>query len=547
MGSAHPNRYWTLWHLSGDGSITQDLSPQVASQLSAYLAEHHGQILTKLPFPDGDLTQALFAVWQDNRADPQHRIWAEQCLRCRISHIIYAATYGLWDKFGDSTYPFKLDEILKLVLNDCDRRLQPFTPRSPEAPGSFQPLAQKILETYNPQTAALSTWASRLARQNPEVAEFLLEHGIALISDWSLLNNCTVSRLERLLLKTYGIAGANRTNSRSQSVFQAVDQACDLLDQFHRIYTEARKEESRGRCKDPTEEQLAAIAAQLKHGRSPEACQQTLLSLAKILRQDYIRQHGGRLPSDEISYHGAEGLGAMLRGGGGDEASANTPFRLDPDSLMIEGGVDVELQKNTQALHEDLLQALEAAFPQALEQAVAQAIEQRYQEIAGSSHVKTRAKADQEFLVALHCVFCKFQTMTEIAQQLGMKDQYNVTKLLVLKAMRSTVRRLALQSMLLAIKQVLQSFPLETTQDLDQAIAQVDRWMSGLVSDSNSDTDTAGLDSIAQRLDQGLQEEKARMMSAARRPNQYTRAVCNYLAARDPARFCPQQGPCAHD
>jgi hypothetical protein len=594
MGSANPNQYWTFLHLSSSGKICQSLKTEVESQLKAYLAEHHLDHLTAEPFPDIPLQKDLAFILQDPDAETQHRIFAEQCLRCRISHTIFQATYPLWHKFGKSIYPFfSLIEILRLVLNDTDRQLKPFTPIAPSAPKQFNPLAQKILETYDPKSASLNTWASRLTRHDPDIVRFLLDHGIALISDWALLNECTPTRLERLLIKECGIEGADRDNPRYRADFQKINQSCNLLKQFHITYTKARiekyasqdstqsysipfvllilpllttneesenqvskrvltlflinlarikqfwtitatKEQTKPKrrisvpCEAPTEEQLQAIATPLN--QSPQTSKQELLKLAEILRHHYIRSRGGRVSQKEKNYGDTEILERMIYEANEDRSESTNLLGIDLEALTTELSDDPELLENTQKLHEALLTIHQTSFPIALESAVGQAIEQQYKKLATSSHAKTREKAEK-YLTALHYTFCEFQNMTAIATQLDMNAQYNVTNMLELKAMRSTVRRLTLQKMLTELKQAMQSFPLQTLEDLDHAIAEIDRWMSA---PDDKQIDTSLIDRIAESVDQVLEEEAARSMNSVnpRQHNQFTQAVCKYITSR---------------
>jgi hypothetical protein len=527
MGSANPNQYWTFLHLSNGGKIRQNLPAQLESQLKAYLTEHHLDDLTAEPFPDIPLQKALFAITQNPEATLQHCVFAEQCLRCRISHTIFQATYPLWHNFGQSVYPFSLIEILSLVLNDTDRQLKPFTPIVPSTAKQFKPLAQKILETYNPESASLNAWASRLTRHNPEIVRFLLDHGIALISDWALLNECTPTRLERLLIREYGIEGADRDNPRYRADFQKVDQACDLLKQFHIIYTQTRIPGSP--CQIPTEEQLQAIATHLN--QLPQTCKQELLKLAEILRHHYIRSRGGRVSQKEMNYGDSEILERMIYEANEDDNQSTNLLGIDIESLTTELADDRELLENTQELHKALLMIHQTSFPIALESAIGEAIEQQYQTLLSSSHAKTREKAKKSYFPALHYVFCEFQNMTAIANQLDMKAQYNVTNMLELKTIRSTVRRLTLQKMLTELKQVMQTFPLQTTEDLDHAIAQINRWMSA---PNDDQIDTSLIDRIAKPIDQLLDEESARSMNSVnpRQPNQFTQAACKYVTPR---------------
>ena len=82
---------------------------------------------------------------------------AELCLRCFISSQIDGICQQLAAQFGNQ-HGFTRDDLLPYVLDDL-----PAPPtRRPSIP--YRSLATKILDSYDPNKAGLSTWVHRLVR-----------------------------------------------------------------------------------------------------------------------------------------------------------------------------------------------------------------------------------------------------------------------------------------------------------------------------------------------------------------------------------------------
>lgn len=534
MGSA--DQYSMLLYLRNDGETRQHSQPH----LKDYLAEYHIDRITADPFPDILLQKSLFAILQDPHALPEHRILAEQCLRCRLSHQIFYTANALYQRYRYSQHHFPLIDLLSLVLNDTDVKLKPFTPIDPTQPKKFHPLAQKILVAYSPEVASLNTWAARLTKHDSEVVKFLLGYGIALISDWGLLNEAPTSRLERLLLTEYGIEGADATRSRYNADFQLIDYAINLLENFHIVYTQTRTPGSP--CQEPTQEQLQEIAnlltKQYPGSQNLEHLKQSILEIAQLLRRHYILSRGGKIPQQEYSYGDSVQLENIIYNLNQGTDEFENPLGIDP-YFFITDPIDDEELNDRQKLGKALLKTHQNSFPDALESAVAQAIEHRHQELMTSHHASTRAKADK-YPVALYYFFSQFKTMSQIASLLGFTGQYNVTNLMKLNNMSKLVRRLTLQKMLSELREVTHAFPLQTLEDLDCAIVQIDKWIAmSEVDDDSSETDDGSSDTalgiIAGPIDILLKGEKQRRMDSgsAKKHNRFTLAVCKYLAVKN--------------
>jgi len=97
---------------------------------------------------------------------------------------------------------------------------------------------------------------------------------------------------------------------------------------------------------------------------------------------------------------------------------------------------DSDESADTNQTTHQFLKAYRKQFLACLEQSISQVIEVRYKKL----HRRDPQKA-QNFLVGLHLFHCQGQSMGEIATTLGLKAQYQVTRLLKLKDFRSDVRQ----------------------------------------------------------------------------------------------------------
>ncbi|MGG6263063.1 hypothetical protein ACQ4M3_07265 [Leptolyngbya sp. AN03gr2] len=302
---------------------------------------------------------------------------AELCLRCFISHCTLEEASSIARQFGDY-YQFNQFDVLCYVLDD-DGTLN----------RQYHPLSQKILNSYNPAIASLNTWATRLVRQHSELNQFLKQQGLYLKSDWAILNSTTTKRLGQIL------------RDRFYWSANAIQTAMLYLQSYHAVYLSDRiSEGSQGRCKEPTPEQLKRIADQLQTKlNQPISSTQVLKQLLAIAQ--CLRQH--RLNRYETE-------------------------SIDEKPIQAE---QLTVSKNESDPAEEFLYYYRAQFIQCLNAAL-EAVIRDY-----TSRLKDQ-KANQ-FRVALHLLYCQRITMTQIAEQLDLKRQDNVARLLKLKTLRADV------------------------------------------------------------------------------------------------------------
>lgn len=198
--------YWQMLQLTSGGQC----QPREQLPAKRWFQSQWAEPLAERLISEQDLQTDLWKRWQ---AGTETSLLARLCLRCRLSHQIAGVCRQLANQFGDA-YGFTAADLWPLVLDD-DGQAEP----------TYQSLALKILETYDPTQAALSTWAVRLTKHHSEIDRFLCGLGLHRISDWAILNNTAVDQLSRFL--PHLSAGE-------------LQQARQLLQAYHRVYRQDR-------------------------------------------------------------------------------------------------------------------------------------------------------------------------------------------------------------------------------------------------------------------------------------------------------------------
>jgi hypothetical protein len=278
-----------------------------------------------------------------------------------------------------------------------------------------------------------------------------LQHGIYLISDWAILNNTRLEQLPKVLSDFHGLS--------SDEIAIAVA----LLKAYHVVYRHDRlRQRQSGQisgcstCTLPTIEQLTRIAGFLNSTHSPETVLGQLQSLATRLRQYRIHVRGGN----------------QFRTESLDQPEIQSRV-LEMQSAPSEEGLEEEEQA--------FLSFYQAQFSECLDQAIDQAIDDR---VAYLQRKKT-SKVTQ-FLEALKLFHCRGKAMGEIAVQVGLTAQFQVTRLMKLKEFRASVRQLLLQKL------------------RDRVIEKVKTF-----------TDSARLQSLDRQIDLALEEKISTVMQQA--------------------------------
>lgn len=174
------------------------------------------------------------------------------CLRCYVSYPISRACETLTHQFGAS-YGVEYDEISSIVLTDyaqslifvdkntqtlfqlnCDYSIEKI---------SYVYFTLEVLNNYDPNRQGLENWAYFMTRRAPELKNYLHQaYGLILQTPWAILNRASSKQLQQL----------------------SEEKRC-LVQAFHDVYRrDRRKRGCRGRCQDPSPEQLLEMSSLLK-------------------------------------------------------------------------------------------------------------------------------------------------------------------------------------------------------------------------------------------------------------------------------------------
>lgn len=404
--------YWTLVKLSANGRSRAEELPSVKTFFQQQFPH-----VQQTEIGHSTIQQHLVELIRNTATDANSRTLAELCLRCFISHQIEQVCVRLAAQFGDY-YGFACADLLSFVLDD-DGSLRS---------RSYQPLGVQILQSFEPDRASLATWTIRLVKHHYELNRFLLERGICMLSDWALLNDTKLKKLQRVLSQFYQL-----------TPFE-VQQASILLSSYHAVYRRDRlQQRQKGQCSPPTAKQLQEIAL-LMQEQTAQLCSPTVILtrlqlLAERLRQYRIAAKGGNPPE----------------------------FLVRSDTAKLENTLITNLTEPTEDSAE-FLQRYRQQFLTCLENALAQAVSDRLASL--------KSPKDRHFLTALHLSYCQELVMSEIAKQIGLQAQYQVTRLLNLKALRANVRHLMLQCLRKALPDLARAYV--DLNQLERADSQID-------------------------------------------------------------------------
>jgi hypothetical protein len=344
-------------------------------------------------------------LWQlsQNQLDPIADL-ANVCLRCYVSNQTERVCLKLEAQFG-TDHGFTRYDLFPFVLDDVLLGEQARSPREASETTLYRSLATEILQTFDPEKASLGTWVTRLVRQHKELNAFLLERGVYLVSDWAILNDTAPKQLQRILSEFHGLTPVE------------IQRSTQLLHGYHQVYRQERLKQRqagmRGQCTPPTLDQLAQIAQLIQPAgmamTAPESIRGQLQILATQLRQYRIYVRGGAALVQSLDQPETQAVAMSLQA---------------PDS------------DTTQDDHQEFLGFYREQFLQCLDQSLERVTSDRLKQLQR----KTPAAASQ-FLTAMRLFHCGGQAMGEIAAQVGLQAQYQVTRLLKLKEFRADVRQ----------------------------------------------------------------------------------------------------------
>lgn len=403
------SRYWRLIRLDGTGKVRVE---EVAIAKSFFL-EQFAHLSNQSEGSDSSIQRQLALLWKGEEAT---RYPAEACLRCYISQQIEQVCLQLEAQFGHQ-HGFNRYDLFPFVLDDDGRwiKSQRITPSS-------RSFATEILQTFDPSRAGLSTWVSLLVRHHRDLNQFLLEQGVYLVSDWAILNDTTPKQLARIFAEFH-----SRTPAEIQS-------ASHLLQGYHQIYRQDRLKQRqsgvRGQCPPPNLEQLQKIAESVApfflEPLTPEEVMSQLQAIALQLRQYRIYVRGGQGPTESLD---------------------------QPENQATAAKLQLPERDDAQAEQQEFLAVYRQQFLDCLDHVMELVVGDRL------SHMQRKnPQTAHQFLTALTLFHCRGQSMGEIASQIGLKAQYQVTRLMKLKEFRADVRQHLLRRLCDRIGEMAQAY-----------------------------------------------------------------------------------------
>jgi hypothetical protein len=410
------SKYWTFIRIAAHhGCKTEEIQEAKAFFLKQFPEFTSGQDVPELVI-QRKLLQKVRG--EKPHADPSQSTLGQLCLRCFISKQIEQACIQIEAKFGSNhgftrydLFPFVLTDVIEKTHARRDSRASGY-------PSTYATLATEILQTFDPERGSLATWTNRLVKQHRELKAFLLERGVYLVSDWAILNDTTPEQLSRIFSEFHHLT------------VEEIQHASILLETYHAIYRRDRlaspETGSKGQCRLPTTEQLQQIAqrfySKTKLMRSAEDVMERLQELAERLRQYRLYIRRGLLPTESL-----------------DDTNLN--FQVN-EQLGNNSSDSEDLEK----LQNEFLEVYRQQLIDCLDQATKQVIADRLTYLQ-----RKKSDKSQQFITALHLFHCQGKAMGEIAPLVGLQAQYQVSRLLKLKQLRTDIQHKMLKCLLVCI------------------------------------------------------------------------------------------------
>ncbi|WP_413161102.1 hypothetical protein ACL6C3_21580 [Capilliphycus salinus ALCB114379] len=463
MGTA--SKYWKLVKLTSSGQRKISEIPSAKAFFQSALSEW----ATRTEVSDVPIQKQLTQWYRQPSTLPSSDLGstdAQLCLLCFISWEIEQTCLYLEAKFGEE-HGFSRQDLFPLVLDESGE----INPKNSD----YQSLARQILDSFDPQQSSLATWTNRRVKFHPELNTFLLERGIYMVSNWAILNDTRPKQLERILSEVYQLTPVE------------IQRSSQILSSYHSIYRSQRLQQRtsgfKRRCQPPTPEQYEQMTrflkAQFDLSISTKMVAQTLQEISTQLRDYRIYVRGGQVPTKSLDDSELEGSDKLVY--------PEEPTTED-DSQQVA-----------------FLEQYRQQFLTCLDVSLLEVIEQRLSKFKGRSSEKR-----EQFLKALSLFHCRGESMGEIAKQLGLKAQYQVTRLLKLKEFRADVR----QTLLIQLRDRILEFAknytdsqrlksLDKTLDsqLDEALnEQIDRVIQEAESESHNSQESSTKSLFSRRL-----------------------------------------------
>lgn len=475
------SKYWTLVRIDAAGKRQIEVIPPAKTFFLASFPEFmpqsevpdtliQRQLLSWMREPSENTTRVFPfpGMKAKGSSDVSRHSLAQMCLLCFISSQIEQVCQKLTALFG-TEHGFTVSDLLPFVLD--------YDGRKPLVESSYQSLLHEILQSFDPEQSSLATWTTRLVKQHKELNAFLLEHGVYLVSDWAILNDTRPKQLQRIFGQFYHLTPVE------------IQQATQLLESYHAVYRAQRLKQGQVgiKCLPPTTVQLQQMAQRLTSQTTPMLSPPILMAqlqeMASRLREYRIHVRGGSLPTESL-----------------DVSNTNTSSNSSP-SLEF-----VDTRDNPDEPTEFLMTYREQ-FLSCLDEAIAQVTSDRIKTLQRQDNQKAH-----QFLTALELFHCQDQSMGEIAQVLNLQAQFQVTRLLKLKALRADVRQQLLVRLRDRVFHTAQAYTdLQRLQTLNHQIEEA----------------------LEEQIDRVIQEAESEAKTAKRiTTSLFAKRLCHYLDTR---------------
>ncbi len=479
------SRYWRLIRLDARGRR----QIEEIDSAKAFFRQEFPELKNQIDVPDQLIQKKLLALLRDrSKASAEkafNHLLAWCCLRCFISSQIEQVCIQLELQFGKE-HGFTRYDLFSFVLDDTldELRKSRHFNLDNSNQDSYQSMATKILQTFEPERAGLSTWTNRLVKHDRELNAFLLERGVYLVSDWAILNDTTPKQVQRILAEFH-----NRTSVE-------IKRDSLLLESYHLVYRRERLKQRlagvRGKCPPPSVEQLQQIASLLQQKANLRFSANKTLSLlqdlAELLRQDRIYARGGSTTQESL-----------------DIPETKRNFEHHQASMASNDSEDEDKQ---------FLSLYRQQFIECLDRVLEQVTQSRLNSLKSKNAQKAR-----QFLTALELFHCQGKAMGEIASLVGLQAQYQVTRLLKLKGFRADIRQLLLQDLLPHIFKIAAKFsdPEKLQTRELQIEEELDKQIITMIQQAETDASTVKHHGASSLLSQRL----CRYLKELRRENSY--------------------------
>ena len=297
-----------------------------------------------------------------------------------------------------------------------------------------------------------------------------MEQGVYLISDWAILNDTKPKQIARILGEFHACAQVE------------IEQATKLLQSYHDIYRQSRIQQrltqSAGRCLPPTPAQLGQMVQALAQPIQPETVLNQLQALATQLRQYRLAaRQGGSLQVTSIEEPAVQIRVNQMQTSEPEDQTAQTALLQRYREIFL-AGLDLTIDQVTR----DRLLTL------------------------------PRKRTPDQFLTALHLLHCCGFSMTDIAPQVNLGGQSQVSRLLKLPEFRTDIRQRWLAILRDRVPDLVREFDsLDRLQGWDQRLEQV----------------------LQEEVETVIQATAAEASAARQRPltSLFARRLCRYLDA----------------